>query len=169
MLLQEDAEKLLEICRKINEDLPSEARVEKLEEDVLRYLSKTARGDLAPIQSVVGSVVAQEIIKACSGKFHPVFQFLYFDALECLPEIAVSEAEAQPLGSRYDGQIQVFGKTFVQEKLQKGKWFVVGAGAIGCELLKNFAMMGLGCSPEVGKFSDVQKFKSFFINEMSRK
>jgi ubiquitin-activating enzyme E1 len=25
---------------------------------------------------------------------------------------------------------------------------VVGAGAIGCELLKNFAMMGLGTSPE---------------------
>jgi molybdopterin/thiamine biosynthesis adenylyltransferase len=25
---------------------------------------------------------------------------------------------------------------------------VVGAGAIGCELLKNFAMMGLGASPE---------------------
>lgn len=24
------------------------------------------------------------------------------------------------------------------------KYFVVGAGAIGCELLKNFAMMGLG-------------------------
>ncbi len=24
----------------------------------------------------------------------------------------------------------------------------VGAGAIGCELLKNFAMMGVGCSTE---------------------
>ena len=28
------------------------------------------------------------------------------------------------------------------------KYFVVGAGAIGCELLKNFAMVGLGASPE---------------------
>ena len=26
--------------------------------------------------------------------------------------------------------------------------FQVGAGAIGCELLKNFAMMGVGCCPE---------------------
>ena len=24
----------------------------------------------------------------------------------------------------------------------------VGSGAIGCEMLKNFAMIGLGCSPE---------------------
>ena len=23
--------------------------------------------------------------------------------------------------------------------------FMIGAGAIGCELLKNFAMIGLGC------------------------
>lgn len=26
------------------------------------------------------------------------------------------------------------------------KYFVVGAGAIGCELLKNFAMMGIGAT-----------------------
>ena len=30
----------------------------------------------------------------------------------------------------------------------KQKYFVVGAGAIGCELLKNFAMVGLGASEE---------------------
>lgn len=73
-------------------------------------------------------------------------------------------------GSRYDGQIAVFGANF-QEKLGHQKYLVVsgqgpwrweaakhpagtqgaaaslpwqvGAGAIGCELLKNFAMMGL--------------------------
>ena len=31
-----------------------------------------------------------------------------------------------------------------QAHVSKQKYFVVGAGAIGCELLKNFAMMGLG-------------------------
>jgi hypothetical protein len=34
----------------------------------------------------VGGVVAQEILKACSGKFHPIKQFMYFDAVECLPQ-----------------------------------------------------------------------------------
>merc|ERR1712008_428367 len=29
-----------------------------------------------------------------------------------------------------------------------GKYFVVGAGAIGCEVLKNFAMLGLGASED---------------------
>ena len=32
--------------------------------------------------------------------------------------------------------------------MTKQKYFVVGAGAIGCELLKNFAMVGLGASEE---------------------
>ena len=48
------------------------------------------------------------------------------------------------LGNRYDAQIAAFGSDF-QKKLASQRWFVVGAGAIGCELLKNFSMMGLGC------------------------
>ncbi|XP_013787170.1 ubiquitin-like modifier-activating enzyme 1 [Limulus polyphemus] len=35
--------------------------------------------------------------KACSGKFHPIYQWFYFDALECLPEDqTVSEESAKP-------------------------------------------------------------------------
>ena len=41
----------------------------------------------------------------------------------------------------------MFGKQFV-EKMKAQKWFMVGAGAIGCELLKNFAMLGLAAGPE---------------------
>ena len=50
----------------------------------------------------------------------------------------------QQIGSRYDSQIAGFGLDF-QKELSSQRWFVVGAGAIGCELLKNFSMMGLGC------------------------
>lgn len=32
-----------------------------------------------------------------------------------------------------------------QELLGKQNLFLVGAGAIGCEMLKNWAMMGVGC------------------------
>lgn len=45
-------------------------------------------------------------------------------------------------GSRYDGQIAVFGRT-VQQKLEQLRTFLVGAGALGCEFIKNFAMMGV--------------------------
>ena len=36
----------------------------------------------------------------------------------------------------------------VQEKLQKINTFMVGAGALGCEYIKAFALMGLGCSAD---------------------
>ncbi len=49
--------------------------------------------------------------------------------------------------NRYSGQAAVFGWPF-QEYLLKQKWFIVGAGAIGCELLKNVALMGVGASKE---------------------
>ena len=79
----------------------------------------------------------------------PIKQWLYFDALECLPEdkSGLTEEKCAPAGTRYDGQVAVFGKDF-QEKMIKQKYFLVGAGAIGCELLKNFAMVGLGASPD---------------------
>ncbi len=40
----------------------------------------------------LGGVVAQEALKACSGKFTPIKQWVYFDAIECLP-LFESEAE----------------------------------------------------------------------------
>ena len=39
----------------------------------------------------------------------------------------------------------MFGKEF-QKKLAKQKWFVVRDGAIGYELLKNFALLGFCCN-----------------------
>ncbi|KAL3238724.1 hypothetical protein MRX96_048048, partial [Rhipicephalus microplus] len=84
---------------------------------------------------------------ACSGKFTPIHQWFYFDAFECLPQKeAVSEVYANAMElTRYDAQARVFGSDVVTRLLGQN-YFVVGAGAIGCELLKNFAMMGLGAA-----------------------
>jgi len=75
----------------------------------------------------------------------PIKGFLYFDADECLPDEVLPEKDLAPTGtSRYDSQIAVFGKD-IQKKLESLNYFLVGAGAIGCEMLKNWAMMGVGC------------------------
>ena len=50
------------------------------------------------------------------------------------------------MGSRYDGQTVVFG-TALQEKLANSQVFLVGAGAIGCEMIKNLALMGVATGP----------------------
>ncbi len=75
-------------------------------------------------------------LQACSGKFHPILQWFYFDGLECLPENEEAwpvEATAAPVGSRYDGQTAVFGAEF-QTKLEKLKYFVVSLLSSGLYL-----------------------------------
>ena len=54
-------------------------------QDVLSKLSWTAAGELSPMAAIFGGIVGQEAMKAISGKFHPIHQFLYFDAVEALP------------------------------------------------------------------------------------
>lgn len=119
----------------------------ELDDKVLTELAYQAQGALSPINAVMGGFVAQEILKACSGKFGPLQQFMYFDALEALPTVLPTAEDCQGEGGRYDGQIAVFGKKF-QAKIENQRQFLVGAGAIGCEMLKNWAMMGLGTGPE---------------------
>ena len=119
----------------------------ELDEKLIKELSYQARGDLTPMAAFFGGLAAQEVLKSVSGKFHPIVQWLYFDSLESLPEsVQRSEETCKPLGTRYDGQIAVFGKGF-QEKIFNMKEFLVGAGAIGCEMLKNWAMIGLATGP----------------------
>ncbi|KAF5605211.1 ubiquitin-activating enzyme E1 [Fusarium subglutinans] len=120
----------------------------ELNEKLLKELSYQAQGDLNPMAAYFGGIVAQEVLKAVSGKFQPINQWMYFDSLESLPTSTKRSAElCKPIGSRYDGQIAVFGTEF-QDKIANLKQFLVGAGAIGCEMLKNWAMIGLGTGPE---------------------
>ncbi|XP_048462212.1 ubiquitin-like modifier-activating enzyme 1 [Rhincodon typus] len=142
-----DAELLVAIANKLSENDPSILNEEPLDENLVRKLAYVARGNLSPITAFIGGIAAQEVMKACTGKFMPLHQWMYFDALECLPEenkgVPFPEENFAPRNCRYDGQIAIFGAEF-QEELKMQKYFLVGAGAIGCELMKNFAMIGLG-------------------------
>lgn len=80
----------------------------------------------------------------------PIKQWFYFDATEALPASPLPQEEVTPIGSRYDGQIMVFGKQ-LQSQLAQLNMFLVGAGAIGCEMIKNWAMMGISSPQEQGR------------------
>lgn len=90
---------------------------------LLDTFAKICAGNLNPMDATIGGIVAQEVMKACSGKFHPIYQWLYFDAIECLPKESepLTEEQAAPKGSRYDCQVAVFGEDF-QKKL--GEYFL---------------------------------------------
>lgn len=75
-------------------------------------------------------------MKAASGKFSPVQQWMYFDAEEVLiadGKDPLPAAETAPRGTRYDSQAAVIGWT-KQEQLASLRYLLVGAGAIGCEV-----------------------------------
>jgi hypothetical protein len=56
----------------------------QIDENFQRLFAKTSAGSTIPVMSVVGSIIAQEVLKAITGKFRPIEQFLYLDAFECL-------------------------------------------------------------------------------------
>jgi ubiquitin-activating enzyme E1 len=95
----------------------------------------------------LGALVAQEALKGATHKYQPIQQFFFFDSLETLPNPLPQEEDCKPIDSRYDGQIAVFGSDF-QDKLGNKKSFIVGAGALGCEYIKNYACMGISCGPK---------------------
>ena len=134
---REDAAKFLEFASEFFDGDLSET-----ETKVVERFSHTCSGQLVPVNSVIGGMVAQEVLKACSGKFMPIRQFLYFDSMDSLSVDPLEEGSSILERSRYDNQIAVFGNEF-QNKLREQKLFIVGSGAIGCELLKNFAMLGI--------------------------
>ncbi len=52
---------------------------------VLAGMAVSAGGAVNPITAFIGGFTAQEIVKAITGKFTPIQQWFYYDALELLP------------------------------------------------------------------------------------
>ena len=127
---------------------------EKLEMFVKKF-AMTAQGVFAPLCAFLGGIVAQEAIKAVTQKFTPISQLFCYHVMELAPAIkkeqmAELEKHKAVLGldvhshkDRYEGLRICIGNGLAS-KVQESEVFMVGCGAIGCELLKNFAMIGLG-------------------------
>jgi len=173
---------LMKIVNYVQQELSIESLTQS-ETTLIGQIHHCFNSQLPPMNAVLGGIAAQEVIKAVTGKFMPLKQWLYIDAAEALlswtpppPSLMSSTSSLSatsslstsssssssssispllslpnflPLGSRYDDQISVFGRDF-QVRLGRLRYFLVGAGAIGCELLKNFAMMGVGCGEHDG-------------------
>ena len=144
----------------------SEQTFELLEfdESLFINLSLYLKNELPPIVSFLGGVVAQEAIKL-TGKFTPFNQWFEFEFNYLNKEYTKKNVEETIIeeNSRYKEQIEIFGKD-VQNKLNSLNIFVIGAGAIGCEYLKNFAMMGISSKEGVLTLTDFDKIELSNLN-----
>ena len=115
----------------------------EVDEKISKIFCYGNNGFLSPLDTTIGGIAAQEVLKAASGKYTPYNQFMVYDCVEILPEtyLELPKEEFEDTG-RYSGQIELIGKTN-QKKLQDSSLFLIGAGAIGCEVLKTWAMMGI--------------------------
>jgi ubiquitin-activating enzyme E1 len=50
--------------------------------------------------AMFGGFVGQEVVKALSGKFHPLFQWFYLDSVESMPEELLAAEEYEATGTR---------------------------------------------------------------------
>ncbi|KAK1345893.1 hypothetical protein QTO34_008358 [Cnephaeus nilssonii] len=129
---KKDSEELLKLATSIRETLEEKPEVNA---DVVRWLSRRC--------------CQPRSIESCDRK---VFSFvpLYIEAADIVEFLSKPEQEEfLPRGDRYDALRACIGDTLCQ-KLQNLNIFLVGCGAIGCEMLKNFALLGIGTSKEKG-------------------
>jgi ubiquitin-activating enzyme E1 len=116
-------------------------KIKSIDEKYLENIIRWCKCSISPICSFLGGIVSQEIFKI-NGKYNPISQWLYFDFFEKLESLD-SNRITKSINSRYNEQISIFGQDF-QEKLSNLNIFMIGAGALGCEFLKIFALMGIG-------------------------
>ena len=72
---EEDAQKLISITSNMNESL-GDGKLDDINPKLLRHFAFGARAVLNPMAAMFGGIVGQEVMKACSGKFHPLFQVI---------------------------------------------------------------------------------------------
>jgi ubiquitin-activating enzyme E1 len=137
-------DEIVAIARDISENNPEDPILEDgVDEFVLRELIRQFGFVIAPFASVIGGIVGQEVIKYITKQHTPINQFLALNCLEALPE----DTSFIALNDRYDSYRAVFGNT-QHSAMVNLRYFLVGAGAIGCEELKIAALMGVGTGPD---------------------
>jgi len=115
----------------------------KINEELLKDIFKYSSCNISPICSYSGGVISQEIIKFI-GIYNPINQWFRAEFSYILNKDINYKTITK--GTRYEDQVLIFGDE-TQKNLEKLNIFMIGAGAVGCELLKNFALMGISTKP----------------------
>lgn len=107
------------------------------------------------LESIIGGILAHEVIKI-TGKYEPLNQEIFFDLSNLRGETFYKSF--QNINS------QILDKDIIK-RIKKTNIFMVGCGALGCELSKNLGMMGF-CSSKTGllTLTDMDKIELSNLN-----
>ena len=147
-ILKEKVKQKYNEIKSNEKNIPCYQNMIEFDEKIAFNTIRWSKAHICPIVAFFGGIITQEIIKS-TGQFIPINQWLFFDFFETVESLK-DDIDRKLQNSRYDEQIAIYGNE-IQKKLQKSNFFMVGAGATGCEFLKNFAMMG-SCSDKNNKF-----------------
>ena len=142
---KEECEKVLEKAKNIYNKAKDNnqkwiEKIENFDEKIINNVARWSRSEISPFCSFLGGYVAQEIIKV-TGKFMPFNQWFWIDFFESTENLK-ENVNRELKESRYDDQIAIYGQE-IQNKLSNLNTFIIGAGALGCELLKIFSLIGI--------------------------
>ncbi|KAF4756285.1 hypothetical protein FOZ63_027267 [Perkinsus olseni] len=143
-------EAVLNATKAINEERKAhndQLSLDEVDEDVVRHVAYFYQSCISPMAAFAGGVVAQEVVKY-TGKFTPLHQSLYWDMFELVDDETLNSKDTANFvdSTRYEDYVTIMGKKNF-DKVSNSNIFLVGAGALGCEFLKAFSSMGVGCGP----------------------
>lgn len=134
---KEIAKKAEEQIAKI-EDADKKASLQKFwGSDLPKFVVGLLRTELSPVSTFFGGIAAQEIVKV-TGKYGPIDQLFIHEFYSTTMKDKTWDA----LPKQGTGQQAVIGSDALRF-LEEAKVFMIGAGALGCELLKMFSLMGV--------------------------
>ena len=86
----DDAKEMIKLAEELlaqvdTSQLQASITSDTLNHNTIHQLSHTARGVLAPLCACVGGMVAQETLKALTGKYTPINQWVYEAILIIVP------------------------------------------------------------------------------------
>jgi len=141
----EEAKKVLEKAKLIYDKAKKNNEkwinnLENFDENIILNVARWSKCEIAPVCSFFGGIVAQEVIKK-TGKYVPINQWIWFDFFESVEGLD-KNIDREMIGSKNDELIAIYGKE-IQKKLQSLNIFIIGAGALGCELLKNLSLLDI--------------------------
>ncbi|RNA32502.1 ubiquitin-like modifier-activating enzyme 6 [Brachionus plicatilis] len=128
----------------VSQHRPCEVKLEYFE-NLAKIFYDSQQANFSLYSSIFGGIVAQECLKSITNKFVPIKQWLFMDS----SEMYESSEKLSLQNDRYDEIRKCFGGNDTLSKLHHTRLFMVGCGAIGCEMLKNYALVGMAKNGQI--------------------